>query len=188
MRKALVVGALALALAGCAGSPAATTSTPPPLAEGQQAHTAPLASYGISIPKIGMSSSLIPLRLNPDGTIQVPPLDHVEQAGVYANGPKPGQPGPAVILCHVNGGGKPGCGAHFAQLAVGDRINVDTPSGAVAFQVTDAQTVSKADFPTAKVYSDTAAPELRLITCGPGAIVGRDYVNQTVIWAKKVGA
>lgn len=187
MKGAFVVGVLLTVLTAC-GTPTATTDAPapagPPIAATQQARTAPANGYVVAVPKIGMSSSLIPLGLNADKTIQVPPLDHVEQAGLYDLGPKPGQPGPAVILCHVNGGGKPGCGARFAELNEGDKIEMSTPDKGFTFTVYKRLTVPKADFPTAQVYSDTPGPELRLITCGPGDVVGHDYVQQTVVFAK----
>ncbi len=191
MRRAFVVCSLLIALAACSGQTATTNApvaTPagPPIAATQQARTAPEDGYVISVPKIEMSSTLIPLGLNPDKTIQVPPLDQVEQAGYYDKGPKPGDKGPAVILCHVNGGGKPGCGARFADLANGDKIELSTPDGGATFEVYDKVTVDKASFPTSRVYSDTPDAELRLITCGPGAVVSRDYVNQTIVFARKV--
>lgn len=191
MRRAFVVCSLLLALVAC-GDQAATTNAPtvapagPPIAATQQARTAPEDGYIVSVPKIGMSSTLIPLGLNPDQTIQVPPLDQVQQAGYYEKGPKPGDKGPSVILCHVNGGGKPGCGARFPELANGDKIELSTPDGGATFIVYDKLTVAKSDFPTAKVYSDTPGPELRLITCGPGEVVGRDYVRQTIVFARKL--
>jgi sortase (surface protein transpeptidase) len=188
VRAAFVAVALLLGLLTACSAPVATTNAPapagPPIAATQQARTAPEDGYAVSVPKIGMTSSLIPLGLNADKTIQVPPLDQVEQAGYYAQGPKPGQPGPAVILCHVNGGGKPGCGARFAELNEGDKIEISTPTQGFTFTVYKRQTVTKSNFPTSAVYSDTPGPELRLITCGPGAVVGHDYVDQTIVYAK----
>lgn len=48
----------------------------------------------------------------------------------------------------------------------------------------DLSTLGKGD----EVDTDTPSPELRLITCGPGPLdsTGHNYLNQTVIWAKKV--
>lgn len=189
MKRAFVALILLAALVAC-GDTAATTDAPapagPPIAATQQARTTPVDGYAVAVPKIGMQSTLIPLGLNPDRTIQVPPLDNVAQAGYYDGGPKPGDKGPAVILCHVNGGGKPGCGARFADLVEGDKIEVSTPADGATFVVYKRQTVDKRKFPTASVYSDTPGPELRLITCGPGEVVGRDYVLQTIVYARKV--
>lgn len=165
-----------LALAGCGQQPSAS-SLPPlnvtsPVASDTQgigARTSPPAdsSPRISIAKIDASSTLVPLGLNPDRTVEVPPVSRPEQAGVYANGPTPGDPGPAVILGHVNGGGRPGIFARLSELAPGDDVAVVRPDGRTAtFRVYRKDTVAKDDFPTSAVYSDTTGAELRLITCG----------------------
>src|SRR5579859_599640 len=54
----------------------------------------------ISIPAIGVDSRLLYVGLNPDGTIQVPPLNDprlTDEAAWYKYSPTPGQLGPSVI-------------------------------------------------------------------------------------------
>lgn len=138
--------------------------------------------YTVHIPRLGVSSSLVGVGLGPDRTLQTPPLEHPEQAAVYARGPMPGEPGPAVILGHVNGHGRPGFGARLHALTTGDEVRVDTPNGVVVFRVTRVSTVDKDEFPTRDVYSNTPGPELRLITCG-GELAGHQYLGQTLVWA-----
>jgi sortase (surface protein transpeptidase) len=121
----------------------------------------------VSIPAIGAVSSLMPLGLNPDRTIQVPPLSNPMQAGWYSLGPTPGEVGSSVILGHVDGYSEPGIFFRLRELKPGDRVLVAREDGTTArFVVYRTEQVPKDDFPAEKVYGGTARPELRLITCG----------------------
>ncbi len=156
-------------LAGCgaptraprpAPAPATTTST----ARGDQDIAPPKR---ISIPMIDATSALIELGLNADRTVQVPPIDAPMQAGWFTGAPRPGAPGPAVILGHVNGGGQAGIFARLHELTAGAKVFILRADGTTArFTVTRVDQVSKEHFPTNEVYGDTDGPELRLITCG----------------------
>lgn len=188
---ATVLASLAMLLVLVTSACSNSSSSAPPasggsLAEGQQSTAGPVGGYTVSIPKLNVTSQLIGLGLNPDHSIQVPPLADPMQAGVYTKGPMPGQVGPAVVLAHINASGKPGFGAGFHDLVAGDTINVSTPTGPVTFRVTRTDTVPKAEFPTAAVYSDTKDAELRLITCG-GTLdrSAHNYLGQTIVYAAK---
>ncbi|TVT08240.1 class F sortase [Amycolatopsis bartoniae] len=145
--------------AGAPGTPAATPAT--------TAATAVAAPSAVDIPKIGAHSTLVPLGLNPDGSVEVPPVTSPLQAGWYRNGPQPGEPGPAVILGHVDGNKQKGIFYRLHELAPGDTVTVSRVDGSVAgFTVTRVEQIDKDEFPTEAVYGDTAGAELRLITCG----------------------
>jgi sortase (surface protein transpeptidase) len=89
------------------------------------------------------------------------------QAGWFTGAPRPGAPGPAVVLGHVNGGGAAGIFARLHELTGGDEVLVRRTDGTTArFTVTRVDQVAKEHFPTEEVYGDTEGPELRLITCG----------------------
>jgi LPXTG-site transpeptidase (sortase) family protein len=140
----------------------------------------------VTIPKIKAESSLIPLGLEPDGTLQVPPVSTPMQAGWYREGPTPGETGPAVIAGHVDGMKRPGIFFRLRELSVGDVVLVERSDRTTAkFTVSDKQQVSKSRFPTERVYGDTAEPELRLITCG-GAFdrSGHNYLDNIIVYAK----
>ncbi|MEJ2862561.1 class F sortase [Actinomycetospora flava] len=139
----------------------------------------------MSIAKIAASSTLVPLGLNPDKTVEVPPVSRPEQAGVYINGPTPGDPGPAVVLGHVNGAGRPGVFARLAELRPGDEVDVTRLDGRTAtFRVYRTDTVNKDDFPTSAVYSDTPGAELRLITCGGDLDrAANSYLSNVLVYA-----
>jgi sortase (surface protein transpeptidase) len=154
-------------LAGCAAAPApvvappSTAGVPPPAGLARSEPTA------LDIPRIGARSTLVPLGLNPDGTIEVPPVSTPRQAGWYAYGPTPGELGPAVIVGHVDGNKQQGIFYRLKELAPGDEVSVSRRDGStVRFVVTKVDEVAKGAFPSDAVYGNTPDAELRLITCG----------------------
>jgi LPXTG-site transpeptidase (sortase) family protein len=121
----------------------------------------------VRIPRIGAKSSLIPLGLNPDETVEVPPVEQPMQAGWYKLARTPGETGPAVLLGHVDGNKQPGIFFRLKELAEGDEVEVSRKDGTTAkFRVRGTEQIAKNSFPTEAVYGETDEPELRLITCG----------------------
>jgi sortase (surface protein transpeptidase) len=122
---------------------------------------------GISIPTIRVKSTLVPLGLNPDGSVEVPPIEKPKQAGWFDRGPGAGEVGPFVVLGHVDSYTEAGVFYRLRDLRVGDRIDVDRRDGSrVTYLVDRVDRVPKDGFPTDAVYGDVARPEIRLITCG----------------------
>ncbi|MCW2135394.1 LPXTG-site transpeptidase (sortase) family protein [Arthrobacter sp. VKM Ac-2550] len=121
----------------------------------------------MQIEKIGVSSELLDLGLQENGTLEVPPEDAGAPAGWYNGSPAPGDPGPAVLLGHVNSLSQtPGVFARLPELTKGDGISVKREDGtSVAFTVDRGEQYQKNQFPTLEVYGNTKGPELRLITC-----------------------
>jgi sortase (surface protein transpeptidase) len=121
----------------------------------------------IDVPGIRAHSSLVPLGLNADRTVEVPPVEAPMQAGWYEHSPTPGQTGPSIVLGHVDGGGQDGIFARLHELAPGDEIRIGREDEQVArFVVERTEQFPKTEFPADQVYGDTKGPELRLITCG----------------------
>ncbi|MCZ2820339.1 class F sortase [Modestobacter sp. VKM Ac-2977] len=152
--------------AGATGAPSAPPASPDTAA----AAPAPAAAQpvAVSIPTIGVTSDLLRLGLNDDGTVEVPPLGPDDQAGWYERGPAPGDVGPAVLLGHVDSAEHgPGVFFDLGALQPGDEVEVARADGTVAvFAVDRVERHPKDDFPTIEVYGDTADAQLRLITCG----------------------
>lgn len=196
MRYLLAALALVALLAGCSSTSATDTGqggTAAPVGSGslaaqQQGNGAIVPGYSVTIPKLHETSTLQALGLDADRTLQVPPLSQPMQAGVYTKGPMPGEVGPAVVVAHVNANGHPGFGQGFHTLAAGDLINFTTPAGPVSYKVTQVTVVPKAQFPTARIFSDTKDDQIRLITCGPGELdsTGHNYVDQTIAYGVRV--
>lgn len=153
--------------------PAATTALAPvdsprrPAPLGAQAPPVSSRSVpvGIDIARLGVRSGLERLARDSHSVLQ-PPRDF-DLAGWYADGPQPGELGPAVIAGHVDSRTGPAVFYRLAELKAGDRVTVRRQDGSVlAFAITRVEQYPKAHFPTASVYGPAPGPELRLITCG----------------------
>lgn len=119
----------------------------------------------IRIARIGVDSSLERLGRNPDGTVAVP--HDWNRAGWYAEGPRPGQRGAAVILGHLDSPTGPAVFYRVPALRRGDRISVTRADGSSATFVVDrVERHDKDRFPALDVYFPTLQPVLRLVTCG----------------------
>jgi len=129
----------------------------------------------LRIPAIGVDTGLAPLHL--DGAGRLPAPHSYEEAGWYAEGTVPGEPGPAVIAGHVDSVHGRAVFYQLRRLRPGDAVEVQLscrgehcPAGQpqtwVAFRVTAVRQYAKSAFPTAAVYGPTPDPQLRLITCG----------------------
>ncbi|MEU6076102.1 class F sortase [Micromonospora sp. NPDC047074] len=122
----------------------------------------------IAIPRIGVDASIMSLGTNPDGTVQVPPLEQAQLAGWYEPGPSPGEIGNAVIVGHVDSA-KIGPAVFFSlgALQPGDTITVTRQDGQQAtFTVESVKAYPKTAFPTEQVYGPSNRPGLRVVTCG----------------------
>jgi sortase (surface protein transpeptidase) len=142
----------------------------------------------LEIPKIGVHTALMTLGKNPDGTLEVPPLSRVDEAGWYRLGPRPGSTGPAVIAGHVDSNKGPGVFYRLGELRPGDTVKVSRKNGTDAiFQVDSLESVAKDHFPTQKVYGMIQFPGLRLITCGGSFDTGSGhYLNNIIVYAHLV--
>ena len=142
----------------------------------------------IRIPKIGAKSSLVPLGLNPDETVEVPPVEQPMQAGWYKLARTPGEAGPAIILGHVDGNKQAGIFFRLKELGAGDEVEVSRKDGTTArFRVTRTEQIAKNNFPTEAVYGETTEPELRLITCGGSFdAAAHSYRDNIIVYAQLI--
>jgi sortase (surface protein transpeptidase) len=141
----------------------------------------------LSVPAIGVRTSLVDLGLRANGTLQVPSSTAV--AGWYSGSPRPGTVGAAVIAGHVDSRLGPGIFFWLRTLRAGDRVYVGRADGTMAvFTVTAVQKYAKDQFPTAAVYGSVPDAELRLITCG--GVFDRalgSYLSNVVVFARLDG-
>ncbi|WP_243859479.1 class F sortase [Amycolatopsis arida] len=184
-----VVAALLASLmlvAGCGAEPAAPAA---PAGERpasvQKAPDGRVKPVGIRIPKIGAESTLIEVGVGRNLQIEVPPVDQPMQAAWYRLAEVPGEPGPAIILGHVDGRQKPGIFFRLHELSPGDEIFVERADGTtLRFVAERKEQVPKEQFPEEAVYGETDASELRLITCG-GAFDQEEhsYTDNVIVYA-----
>jgi sortase (surface protein transpeptidase) len=108
-------------------------------------------------------------------------------AGWYDEGPRPGEPGPAVIIGHVDSTTGPAVFWRLRDLRPGDRVIITSARATETFEVTLLLSVPKAGFPTERVFGPVFDPELRLITCsGPFDRSTGHYIDNTIVFARQV--
>lgn len=122
----------------------------------------------VSIPAIGVRSSLLTLGLRDDGTAQVPPAEPDSRAGWFKQSPTPGEVGPSIILGHVDSAEHgPAVFYELTKLRAGDKVMVDRADGTTAvFRIERTVRYPKNQFPSLEVYGNIDHAGLRLITCG----------------------
>jgi hypothetical protein len=196
------VAVLALLLAGCSPSgsgtterPAAATAAPSPgpsavppppdFTAVREVARSPVPTR-LRIADLGVDAEIGPVGKAADGSIQVP--EQWDDVGWYDGGARPGEPGPAVLLGHVDSTSGPAVFVRLPQARPGTVIEVVGADGSVQrFAVDRVQSFPKTRFPTEEVYLPGLEPELRLVTCG-----GRfdrttgHYVDNVVVWASLV--
>ncbi len=140
----------------------------------------------LRIPAVRIDTPLQRLGRAADATVEVPADFGV--AGWFADGPRPGQDGPAVILGHVDSRTGPGVFYSLAGLAAGTEVLVDRADGStVTFRVSGVVTVPKTGFPTDQVYGPTLQSSLRLVTCGgPFDRAAGSYRDNVIVSADPV--
>jgi sortase (surface protein transpeptidase) len=161
--------------AASAAAPSASAAAPP------SASAAALRPVSLSIPAIGVHTTLQDLGLDASGALKPP--TSLSEAGWYTGSAVPGQTGPAVVAGHVDSRTGPAVFFKLRDLAPGDGVAITLSSGATArFTVTEVERYPKDAFPTAAVYGARPDPELRLITCG-GSFADGHYEDNVVVYA-----
>jgi sortase (surface protein transpeptidase) len=142
----------------------------------------------LSIPAIGVSTSLQKLGLNSDGSVEVPTSWY--QAGWYKYDKTPGQKGSAVILGHVDSVSGPAVFYRLASLRPGNRVTVTLADGAtVRFTVIGLRMYQKKSFPVKTVFGSRKYSALQLVTCsGVFDSATHHYLSNLVVFTKFVSA
>ncbi|MBM7440219.1 class F sortase [Streptomyces sp. HB132] len=187
-RTAVSVAAAGLLLAPVTGC--ATDDAPPPSVRTGAAAPRPSESPGapaptrLTVPSLGIDSTLMRLGLNEDGTVEVPPAEKGMTAGWYAGGAVPGEPGAAVLIGHNDTRFGKAVFHDLHTIAKGADIAVSGGGGEKKhFTVTGTETVSKKTFPTRKVYGATDESVLRLITCDGAFDAAGHPVDNLIVYA-----
>ncbi|HEU5472339.1 MAG TPA: class F sortase [Actinophytocola sp.] len=166
-------------------SRATTTSVSTPVAPAVPDSSA--APARVTIPAIGVDAPLVAVGLQPDGAMQTPDFGN---AGWYDRGPQPGEPGPAVVVAHVDSKAKgPDVFHRLRELRAGDRVTVHYPDHSTTFAVTAKEQAAKTELPAGRIWNTTGTPVLRLITCG-GAFdrAAGSYRDNVIVYADKLVA
>lgn len=180
-RRRLVLVTAGTVLAALLPVPSASAQTGHAVSLATEAHAPRAAPTALRVPAAGIDVSLPPVALDRSGALVPPAVG----AGWYADGPVPGEPGPAVLAGHVDWAGSPAVFARLDELGTGDEVLVDHVDGTTSrFTVSHVERYAKSAFPTAAVYGPTPGAELRLITCG--GVFDRaagSYLDNVVVYA-----
>jgi LPXTG-site transpeptidase (sortase) family protein len=150
------------------------------------APTAPPASepVAISIPRLGTHADIVPLGMESDGTTMAAPSDP-DTVGWYDFSARVGVPGNAVVVGHVDWGGRLRAFGLLRQLRVGDAVDVsDSLERQFTYRVTSTSVVPL-DAPPAEFLTQSGPfQELTLITCGGAFDHARhQYLSRVIVRA-----
>ncbi|MEJ8278203.1 class F sortase [Pseudonocardia spirodelae] len=179
------VVALLLLLAGCA-TPAAPERpagpvTQVPVTAGPGEDVVPTS---VRIPAAGVDEAeLVRLGVAGDGTAEVP--QDFDRVGWFDRG---GNPGPTVLMGHVDSRDGPAVFFDVRALGPGDVVEVGRSDGTVLrYAVERVEQVPKDRFPTFAVFGAASPDLLRLVTCAGEFDRGaRSYVDNLVVHARAV--
>jgi LPXTG-site transpeptidase (sortase) family protein len=175
----LVVVPVGLWLAGTGPSAAPTVGGPPPavapapvsapaVTAPATGSTAPVAApVRIRLDGIGVDAPVVPVGVEPDGDMAVPP--DVRTVGWYRFGPGPGgSTGSSVLAGHVDDRVQ-GRGAFYrlAELTVGQPVLVTLQDGTERrYRVRAVRRIGKQQLPVGQLFDRSGSARLTLITCG----------------------
>lgn len=137
-------------------APAVTTSTttpPPPAVE----------PVRLQIPSIGVDAAVVPVGIEADGAMELPPAAAV---GWYRLGPRPGDPGSAVLAGHVDLNDERGAFFDLRSLEVGAEVVVVGDGTSRRFVVTAREQVPKEQVDLSRYFTHQGPDRITLITCG----------------------
>jgi len=116
------------------------------------------------IPTLDLSRKLVNLDVV-GGALQVP--QHWNDVGWWHSGPRPGGPGSAVLVGHVDSPTGPAVFYGLSSLLEGDVIKVERADSTVAtFRVSTSVLYPRSEFPSSEVYQEDGPTVLHLVTCG----------------------
>ena len=136
---------------------------------------------GISIPAAGVQGPVDPIRAV-GGQLEIPAAG---RAGWFSGGPRPGEPGRAVIVSHVDSQAGPALFASLQTLRRRTRILVEDHRGGIhRFRLVRRRQVEKSRFRRELVYAPSPRRTLVLITCGGPFTPGEGYRDNVILYAR----
>lgn len=148
--------------------------------------TMPYSLGGIShiyIPSLSIDAPLVTLGLKENGELETPA--NPKEVGWYKYGARPGEPGAAVLVGHLDSVHGPEIFYNLKNIKPGDGVEFyDNNGQKIIFIVNSVKSFSQDQFPTDLVYGPTEEPSLRLITCaGKFDFKKNTYSSNLVVFA-----
>lgn len=147
----------------------AATIAPPPLTETLQ-RASPESTVGIpvrlEIPEIKVDANIQFVGQNDKNEMDTP--SNGTDVAWYKFGPRPGEPGNAVIAGHLDTfTSRFGVFMNLEKLAIGSDIYVKDDAGKTYhFKVTKKESYGYRDAPVKEIFGESDTAKLNLITCG----------------------
>jgi sortase (surface protein transpeptidase) len=140
----------------------------------------------LSIPSIGLKVPIVGVGLKANGAMQTPDPG---QVGWYRHGPWPGDPGPAVLVGHVDNRTGPDVFYRLRDLRPGDEILIGRADGSTArFLVDRLERHPKTALPTSRIWPTTTRRVVRLVTCaGSWDDATGHYLDNFFVYASSTG-
>ena len=142
-----------------------------------------VAPVRLAIPALGVNAPIIPVGVEPNGSMEVP--KDVSTTGWYRFGPLPGSTGSAMLIGHVDSRTQgPGVFFGLSKLTIGERIGVQLAGGSThVFAVVARRFIAKDELPQ-DLFAREGPPRLTLVTCGGGFDERtRRYSHNVVVYA-----
>ncbi len=119
----------------------------------------------IDIPKIGTHAAVVPLGLDPDGSMSAP--TDPDTVGWFYPGMGVGTPGNVLLDGHVDWGGQLRVFGLLRQLEPGDSLEITDANGDVlGYSVQWIQLYQSDAAPLDQIFAQTSDEAITLITCG----------------------
>ena len=143
----------------------------------------PARPLGISIPAARVQGPVDAIRAV-GGELEIPPPG---RAGWFRGGPRPGEPGRAVIVSHVDSQAGPALFASLRTLRRRTPILVEDRRGGIhRFRLVRRVQIDKSRFRRDLVSGPSAHPTLVLVTCGGPFTPGEGYRDNLILYARAV--
>ena len=103
---------------------------------------------------------------------------------------RPGAPGPAVLIGHVDNHSGPAVFYRLRQLRPGDQILIGQSDGTTSrFLVGRLEQHPKTALPTSRIWTAATGPRLHLVTCaGRFDYATRHYRDNLIVYASPTGS
>jgi len=114
---------------------------------------------------VGIEASFEYVGLTPDGAMDTP--KHPDRVAWYRYGPRPGQPGNAMITGHVDWVGRVRAFYWLNSLGQGDLVEIiDQNDRSYIFVIQWKRMFDVSTAPVQEIFAGSDTPEITLITCG----------------------
>ncbi len=139
----------------------------------------------LTIPAINLDAAVEAVGLTPAGELTTPTFP--DNAAWYRLGPRPGEPGNAVIIGHVDSLTRGAVFWDLRNLTPGSMIAVVGDDGVShQFVVRNAERYPLGGAPLAKIFGPTEGTHLTLVTCDADTAFDRasgEYAGHLVVYA-----